>query len=664
MTIHPPVARLLAVTLLTCLLYGAATAQVPAVPTLQDTLAVPLEETLPIDSSHVPIVPIPGIGSIDRHLPSTNILANSQAQFLEYRSLYEIIRWFPGIYLREQGSSGQFDGAFSRGTSPVAFMSDGVLLNDPLSGSINLNFHPSEQFERIEYIAGTRAFLYGLNSTGGLLNFVTAARQAIHPVSRLRYSESTYEYGFLDAFVSQDLLRGLNVTLGVEHPTTGGRFPNSTYDHWNTRARIRYDLSNEINIFASAIYGQASLGLNGGISPSTPDSLRFETIEAIIANSDAYEKNTRHDFRAGIAVRLDGDSNATSALSLYLTTNLREYRDEENRPLPNGILIQHDQRTQLHGIRFTHDRGIGDQRIQLGGEVQTQSIIASPVAGQHRTTNLSAFGRVEFRAAELFSVSPYARIDHVREYERLAVGADASLALSPFIQVFGGYSDSYRFATFQETSWSDSTIAPLPEDVPPEQHHLFEAGILYEENDRTSLSLTFFHRIVENAYLIERRQTSGTLFSFTNHARVIRQGVAAGGRARWGSLATDLSLQYLNERGDMGIQRLPRWSATGGIYFWDTLFARHLDLKTGLRGRFFTLHAGTNIDQQRLIFLPNDQSDISFAATIDFVLIARLGDAHIHLLLENILNRKYITTLFYPMPDRSIRFGLSWTFLD
>jgi hypothetical protein len=48
--------------------------------------------------------------------------------------------------------------------------------------------------------------------------------------------------------------------------------------------------------------------------------------------------------------------------------------------------------------------------------------------------------------------------------------------------------------------------------------------------------------------------------------------------------------------------------------------------------------------------------------TIDFILIGHIGKAYVHLIWENLLDRKYVTTYYYPMPERNLRFGISWEF--
>ncbi|HEV8538620.1 MAG TPA: hypothetical protein VGR15_06815, partial [Bacteroidota bacterium] len=71
-------------------------------------------------------------------------------------------------------------------------------------------------------------------------------------------------------------------------------------------------------------------------------------------------------------------------------------------------------------------------------------------------------------------------------------------------------------------------------------------------------------------------------------------------------------------------------------------------------------------NSQAQVYWPSigGESDIRSSGILDLILIAHLGNAYLHLVLENLLDKKYVTTTFYPMNERNLRFGVSWDFLD
>src|SRR5262249_41553668 len=138
----------------------------------------------------------------------------------------------------------------------------------------------------------------------------------------------------------------------------------------------------------------------------------------------------------------------------------------------------------------------------------------------------------------------------------------------------------------------------------------------------------------------------------------------------YGSLYTELNGGYFisKKEGLFGIIS-PKWKLYGGLYFWDKLFSRHLDLKTGLRANAFSSYFASNFNQHEQAYFIQGNGNLEIpeipgAATLDFILIAHLGSAYVHFILENLLDKQYIITSFYPMNERNLRFGISWDFLD
>jgi outer membrane cobalamin receptor len=621
------------------------------------------------DSTHVvipdttvkPIIPIPLVGSIDRSLPANAIITDSTKNFIDYTYLGDLLSMTPGLFTLQLGSTGQMHGLTLNGLDAhnIAFMSDGISLNDPYTGLFDLNFYPTEHIERIEVIQGTRAFVYGLNSTGGAINIVTKSKKAIHPYSRIRYSESGYGYGVIDGMFSQDIIRGMNVTAGTQHTTLGGRFPNSDYDAWNGRIKLRYNINDNLDVFVSEMYNQTQLGLNGGIVLSTPQPLLFDRLRATVANSDAYEKVTRNDVQAGIAAKLFPDSSAITTLTFYYSNSLREYRDEENRPNPNGIFLQEDYHSLWYGAKFTQHVPLGKSGVDIGTEVQTRGVQATATLGRYFRTLGSVYAIGELKVLRPVSFSPYFRLDKYLNDDRLSAGVDLNAEIVKGVTVFGGISHSYSYPTLQEISGPLDTLGGTINHFSSDEHTIFEMGISLGEYGTEFFSGKYFHR--EVSYLFS--YPFGELLYYKNTTSY--EGFIVQAQLRLGSFVLEGQSEYLKiTTSSNGEQFLPRWSASGGIFYWDKLAKNHLDLKIGIRGQTFSGYHASTFDQRFQLFVPQLSGDIDPSNTIDFTLIAHLGSAYIHFTWENLLDRQYITTLFYPITDRIIRFGVSWEFSE
>jgi hypothetical protein len=69
-------------------------------------------------------------------------------------------------------------------------------------------------------------------------------------------------------------------------------------------------------------------------------------------------------------------------------------------------------------------------------------------------------------------------------------------------------------------------------------------------------------------------------------------------------------------------------------------------------------------DPQTLSYVQYYTNIIGRSTTLDLFMILKIGDAHISLSWQNILNTPYILSPIYPMPGSHIRLGVNWVFMD
>ena len=100
----------------------------------------------------------------------------------------------------------------------------------------------------------------------------------------------------------------------------------------------------------------------------------------------------------------------------------------------------------------------------------------------------------------------------------------------------------------------------------------------------------------------------------------------------------------------------PQFQFSGGLYYTDKLFNDNLDLKTGL-----TFYYYGKKDAYTLLNL----AAVAPSNRIDFMLVGEIQQsATAYFTFENILNSEYYLIPYYPMLERSIRFGVAWEFLN
>jgi len=605
------------------------------------------------------------LGSIDRSLSGSSVLADSDMDYRDYSYTGDLFSIMDGVFIRDLGSPGQYNDLTINGLGEhsIAFLADGVPLNDPMTGLFDLSLYPSEQIGRIEYIPGTRAFLYGLNATGGAINFVTKSRRAFHAYSRIHYSQSEYGFSTFDGMFTQNILRAMNISVGATHTTTGGRFLNSDYELWSARLKLRYDLNDYVDLFGSLMYNSTMNELNGGIIDSIPEAYQYSQFFGAIHDSALYEKITRYDLQLGGAFRFFPDSTLISTLTLYHSTNLREIRVEPSMLDPNSGYYSVDNRSQWFGLKYLQDLVIGRQRLDAGAEVERLGVIASPLTGQQLQTRSAVYGKTDISPIENIIAAGYFRFDQYFSHSRISYGADGTLADGATAELFGGFSHSYRFPTYQELYWTDSTITNTLNGVNPETHDLVEAGGRLHIDSAVTGELKYFRRSISDLIVLEPVASSTTKFAFTTMPSELLQGVSGNLTARFGKFYAEGEAQYCLIT-DSNEQLFPKISGIGSIYYWSDLYDGHLNLKAGFRGRAVANFVSPRFDPLVQQYLSSDVNDVGTIGVVDFVMVAKIGSAHIHFVWNNLFDRTYYITTLYPMPDRALRFGVSWEFED
>lgn len=632
-------------------------------------------QTAPGDSLALPdtaavsfIRPIPGIGSLIRG-GSNDLLADSAINFSNYRYIGDLLETRIGFFNRDFGSLGPTPdiNIFGLDNNNLAYLADGIELNEPFTWKFNPYLFPAENLEQIEIIIGTKAFLFGLNGTGAAINFITKNKKAVRPYSRIRYSESGYGFGIIDGMVSQDVIRGLNITAGTQHTVYGQRYINENYDAWDARIKIRYNLDERINFFASERYNQSLCGIWQGVDIyQTADSVRYEVLQATVRNTDAYEKVTRHDLQFGSAARIFPDTNDITTLTFFYSSSVRQYRDLENDPTPNGIFRDDKSVSSWFGAKLTQNLSLGTSDLNIGAQTRGQTILNTPSSFKRSFINSSVYAIASDTIAAGLSASVYARGDFIQAKTYMGYGADLRFNLSPVLSFYGGYSRSNRFASARQMEGTD-TIITSALDAGPERHHLVELGATLLLADYLKFDLRSFNRIIWNSVAIEKYPDGATSpFGYGRLSKKNLRGISAALQADLWVLSFEGTGSYTEIFNNSELKsEFPRWTAAAGLYYRNKILGEKLDLKSGLRGRYFTGYSSDEFNFEAGEYLPSGYGfEIPPTGVLDLVILAHLGKAYIHLIWDNVLNKKYIMNSFYPMPERQMRFGVSWEFLD
>lgn len=148
--------------------------------------------------------------------------------------LGDVLAEVPGLYVRGPALGASFPGS---GTSVLSLrgiprtprtlvMIDGQPLNNALSGGVNVAAIPLAAIERVEVVRGPYSALYGGNSMGGVVNFISAGPDAA--LTEFRLGAGSLGQRSTALLHRQRYESGLGVTFSADYRDSDG-YPDSDY---------------------------------------------------------------------------------------------------------------------------------------------------------------------------------------------------------------------------------------------------------------------------------------------------------------------------------------------------------------------------------------------------------------------------------------------------
>ena len=112
--------------------------------------------------------------SVKNVIAPVSIVTKEEIDAIQAKSLAEVLRRLPGVQV-VSGGYGQNTEVYVRGTTSrhLLVMINGVRIGSATLGSADFSQIPLTGIERIEFIRGSRAALYGSDAVGGVLNIIT-----------------------------------------------------------------------------------------------------------------------------------------------------------------------------------------------------------------------------------------------------------------------------------------------------------------------------------------------------------------------------------------------------------------------------------------------------------------------------------------------------------
>ena len=195
----------------------------------------------------------------------------------------DLLRSVPGVDVAQSGGAGGVTSLFLRGTNSnsALVLVDGVKLNSPYFGGVDLSSLGTANVERIEIVRGPFSALYGSEALGGVVQVITRRAVADGFAGQAHFglgNASAREGGVNAALRSGPV----GVSAGFRRGTIAGDLPNEFFEGTDLSAALDVQLG--ANAKAGVTVRRESSRTGIPFSGATPTPLRATTADTTLVS--------------------------------------------------------------------------------------------------------------------------------------------------------------------------------------------------------------------------------------------------------------------------------------------------------------------------------------------------------------------------------------------
>ena len=563
------------------------------------------------------------------------IISRNTFLFENYRYTGDLLRSFNLNFIKDLGFIGYPNESFiyGVGNGAVSYMLDGVLWNNRYTNSLDLNLVQSEDIDSIEIVPSPRGFLYGPYNNPVTVNFITRDFITQAPYARIKYYQGPNAEAMIDGRFSALIAKRWNLSFEVTNRSIDSTYTNTEFSFWQVNAKLKYFLSNSVNITGWYYFVSTKQGLNGGVNVDSlaniPSSFNIDLYSPEAPVVYPIQKFDVLQNNFGLRTLVKTDDNSKMDLSLYYRYSL-----DELSSVIDSININNKRENKTYGAVLNYSYTYDFLTLQLLGNYENLNYDFSNDEYYNIAGVLSAFTLDDMLKFSIFYKYGYREII---DYSYNGVGADLRYFLTKQLSFYAGYS-------VRDDYW---TVDQLPS---------VEGGLQYQTLN-LFLNLKYFY----NENFNYMNWIGGPEIAYNYSVEKIR-GLGLNFNYKLWLLLLETNTSYYfggedtkeDDPANKQLVNLPDWQFIGGLYVTGLFFNDNLDLKTGFVF-YYTgqINSSEFYWQGSTIVEPTNKLDFTLAGEIKKVAI-------VYFIWENLFGNEYYITPYYPMPERNIRFGLAW----
>ncbi|MCB0731884.1 MAG: hypothetical protein KDC88_12700 [Ignavibacteriae bacterium] len=606
-------------------------------------------------------------------LPLYNII-KEQIDKLDYRYSGNILNWLPFSFLYDLGYLGSPNEMNIYGMSFGNFgiQNDGLDLTNRWNSSADLNLIQTERISKLSLVPLHKGFLNGFTNNPALINVEINDTLKSKPFSRIRYTQASYDEGFIDAFFSARVLSKLALSFRVTNISRGNNYANTDYGSWKVNVKAIYKLTD--SLFSKIIFNHAKLftSLNGGID-LTGVELNSSDVESYIFNSQALVLNNNLINRTTINnFDLSVYGNIFPIMYSFLRVGHSTNEDQYKGTFEDTLKVKNINDYKSIYAYLRNNILYNDISLSINGGIENIDYNLEGIGFQKNLTNYFANFQLSTNVYNnIFTPSVFSKYSKFNIQSQFGFGADLSIKPLKNSNILAGYSSFNKPYSIVESMY-------LGHELDQKNNLLFLSLDINSNFIKTAIS--YFSSNIENAAIpimnSNDLKLNSTGVEFISLDKNSLSGFNINSQIEILNILATANFNYYLYDDNSIIPKESNYNLTAGLYYVDTLYNSNLDLKTGFTFYLFDDVVNKVYDFQKMrssSFFNNNSNFTAFdfyplalnPYRLDFFLAGRIQEsATIYFVYENILGNNYYIIPYYPMDNGGIRIGISWDFLD
>ncbi|USD65409.1 TonB-dependent receptor [Vibrio sp. SCSIO 43136] len=531
-----------------------------------------------------------------------------EIEAIQANDLFEVLRRLPGVQVSSNGGYGQTQSLFVRGTnsSHVLVLIDGVKTASATSGGATISALPLVAVQRIEFIRGPRAAMYGSDAVGGVINIITDTKREEKKLSAGIGSEqlrkaSVAVSGELNDKLSGSFSSRYSQAEGFSAQNTKGNEDNDGHKVTEFAANAKYQLSNQLALKLNSTYSE------GFVEYDPTDSSKDQQLYTVIGSAEY--KADKYSALLSIAKSVDSSYN-------------RGYKSKYH--------------TEHESISFTnHYLLTSDWTLSAGIDWQQDDVSASSVAyDESSRDNKSAYVGAYFDNSSVQAELALRTDDNERYGRNNTWQTGLGWWVVDTMRLTANAGTAFKAPTFNNLYWPDTGNPNLK----PEESFSYEVGV---EGYQGSFdwSVVAYHNQIENMIIG---------WPSKNIGKADIKGIELAAQFATGAFSHDVSLDIMDPVDTSKNSQLARRAKESAK--WNVSYS-----KGNWRADLSYLYQGKRIDTNKAELDSYSLVDIaaSYSVTESLTLRGRVA---------NLLDEDYTLATNYNTQGRSYYLNVDYKF--